>query len=211
MAPSWVSYMHIAQRFSRSRFFKWIREYEISFSASVPTMVNMLLNDPPPEADRNVPSLRPMTCSTAPLSPDQWKLLNSCMALPCFNFTACRRQAGSVVIDTAGAWALSGRMQNTRSSLSPMERASNVPQTSRAKSPLEVLKPVWEQSLQRALWRICQKRASKPVILGMMDDDGFVTVTGRTKDLIIRGGVNIAPLEIDNVLLRNPKIRKLQL
>ncbi|MEC9207084.1 MAG: long-chain fatty acid--CoA ligase, partial [Pseudomonadota bacterium] len=44
--------------------------------------------------------------------------------------------------------------------------------------------------------------------LGMMDDDGFVTVTGRTKDLIIRGGVNIAPLEIDNVLLRNPKIRE---
>ena len=44
--------------------------------------------------------------------------------------------------------------------------------------------------------------------LGMMDEHGFVTVTGRTKDLIIRGGVNIAPLEIDNVLLRNPKIRE---
>jgi len=44
--------------------------------------------------------------------------------------------------------------------------------------------------------------------LGMIDDDGFVTVTGRTKDLIIRGGVNIAPLEIDNVLLRNPKVRE---
>jgi acyl-coenzyme A synthetase/AMP-(fatty) acid ligase len=42
----------------------------------------------------------------------------------------------------------------------------------------------------------------------MMDDDGFVTVTGRTKDLIIRGGVNIAPLEIDNVLLLNPKVRE---
>tara|TARA_E500000331_G_C17131314_1_gene658341 strand:- start:602 stop:1030 length:429 start_codon:yes stop_codon:yes gene_type:complete len=44
--------------------------------------------------------------------------------------------------------------------------------------------------------------------LGMIDEDGFVIVTGRTKDLIIRGGVNIAPLEIDNVLLRNPKIRE---
>ena len=39
-----------------------------------------------------------------------------------------------------------------------------------------------------------------------MDDDGFVRVTGRTKDLIIRGGVNIAPLEIDNVLLKDPRI-----
>jgi len=44
--------------------------------------------------------------------------------------------------------------------------------------------------------------------LGMMNGDGFVTVTGRTKDLIIRGGVNIAPLEIDNVLLANPKVRE---
>jgi acyl-CoA synthetase (AMP-forming)/AMP-acid ligase II len=42
--------------------------------------------------------------------------------------------------------------------------------------------------------------------LGVMDADGFVRVSGRTKDLIIRGGVNIAPLEIDNVLLRDPAI-----
>ena len=39
-----------------------------------------------------------------------------------------------------------------------------------------------------------------------MDGDGFVRVTGRTKDLIIRGGVNIAPLEIDAVLLKHPGI-----
>src|SRR5258708_27913522 len=39
-----------------------------------------------------------------------------------------------------------------------------------------------------------------------MDEDGFVRVTGRTKDLIIRGGINIAPAEIDEVLLRHPGI-----
>ena len=40
----------------------------------------------------------------------------------------------------------------------------------------------------------------------MIDEDGFVRVTGRTKDLIIRGGVNIAPLEIDHVLMRHDDI-----
>src|SRR5262249_49570847 len=35
---------------------------------------------------------------------------------------------------------------------------------------------------------------------------GFISVTGRTKDLIIRGGVNIAPLEIDTVLLGHPGV-----
>jgi acyl-CoA synthetase (AMP-forming)/AMP-acid ligase II len=42
--------------------------------------------------------------------------------------------------------------------------------------------------------------------LGTLDKDGFVRVTGRAKDLIIRGGVNIAPLEIDEVLLKHPGI-----
>ena len=41
-----------------------------------------------------------------------------------------------------------------------------------------------------------------------MDEDGFITVTGRLKDLIIRGGVNISPAEVDNVLLRHPKVHE---
>ena len=39
-----------------------------------------------------------------------------------------------------------------------------------------------------------------------MDDDGYVKITGRIKDLIIRGGVNIAPVEIESVLFSHPKV-----
>jgi acyl-coenzyme A synthetase/AMP-(fatty) acid ligase len=42
--------------------------------------------------------------------------------------------------------------------------------------------------------------------LAIMDEDGFVRVSGRSKDIIIRGGVNIAPLEIDEVLLKHPGV-----
>jgi acyl-CoA synthetase (AMP-forming)/AMP-acid ligase II len=42
--------------------------------------------------------------------------------------------------------------------------------------------------------------------LATMDADGFVRVTGRTKDLIIRGGMNIAPVEIDDLLLAHPEV-----
>ena len=42
--------------------------------------------------------------------------------------------------------------------------------------------------------------------LGIKDAEGFVRVTGRSKDLIIRGGVNIAPLEIDEILLKHPGV-----
>ena len=42
--------------------------------------------------------------------------------------------------------------------------------------------------------------------LGIIDKDGHITVVGRLKDLIIRGGVNISPVEIDNILSRHPDI-----
>jgi fatty-acyl-CoA synthase len=38
--------------------------------------------------------------------------------------------------------------------------------------------------------------------LGAFDEDGYYTVTGRIKDMIIRGGENIYPLEIENFLLK---------
>jgi acyl-CoA synthetase (AMP-forming)/AMP-acid ligase II len=42
--------------------------------------------------------------------------------------------------------------------------------------------------------------------LATMDEDGFVRITGRTKDLIIRGGMNISPVEVDAVLLAHPAL-----
>jgi len=41
---------------------------------------------------------------------------------------------------------------------------------------------------------------------GMLDADGFLTITGRIKDIIIRGGENIYPPEIENVLLQHPDV-----
>lgn len=40
----------------------------------------------------------------------------------------------------------------------------------------------------------------------VMDQDGYVAITGRIKDLIIRGGENIHPLEIENCLLQLPGV-----
>ena len=42
--------------------------------------------------------------------------------------------------------------------------------------------------------------------LGRRDTDGFYFVTGRIKELIIKGGENIAPREIDEALLRHPAV-----
>jgi acyl-CoA synthetase (AMP-forming)/AMP-acid ligase II len=41
---------------------------------------------------------------------------------------------------------------------------------------------------------------------GMLDDDGYLFLTGRLKEQINRGGEKISPLEIDDVVLRHPEI-----
>ncbi|KAF2276284.1 acyl-CoA synthetase/AMP-acid ligase-like protein II [Westerdykella ornata] len=41
-----------------------------------------------------------------------------------------------------------------------------------------------------------------------MDAEGYVKITGRIKDLIIRGGENIHPLEVENCLFAHPKVQE---
>ncbi len=44
--------------------------------------------------------------------------------------------------------------------------------------------------------------------LGCFDDDGFLTLHDRAKDLIISGGANIYPREVEEVLLRHPSVHE---
>jgi acyl-CoA synthetase (AMP-forming)/AMP-acid ligase II len=41
---------------------------------------------------------------------------------------------------------------------------------------------------------------------GKKDEDGYVIITGRIKELINKGGEKISPIELDNVLTRNPAV-----
>jgi fatty-acyl-CoA synthase len=46
--------------------------------------------------------------------------------------------------------------------------------------------------------------------LAVMDEDGYVRITGRAKDMIIRGGENIYPREIEEFLYTHPEISDVQ-
>lgn len=46
--------------------------------------------------------------------------------------------------------------------------------------------------------------------LGVMDEDGYVRITGRIKDMVIRGGENIYPREIEEFLYTHPDIEDVQ-
>ncbi|MDA0704259.1 MAG: AMP-binding protein [Proteobacteria bacterium] len=46
--------------------------------------------------------------------------------------------------------------------------------------------------------------------LATLDEEGFCSITGRVKDMIIRGGENVYPREIEEYLFRHPKISVVQ-
>ena len=46
---------------------------------------------------------------------------------------------------------------------------------------------------------------------GIIDEDGYLEIVGRVKDMIIRGGENIYPKEIENFLLSHPNILDAQI
>ncbi len=194
--------LHISRRFSHSRFFEWIRKYGITFSAGVPTVVNMLLNKPLGYAADDIPTLRLMTCSTAPLSPEQWENFETMYGIRLLQLYGMS-EAGWICGNRHYKWkrgtvGLPAKHQE----FAIVDAEGNV-------CPPGVEGEVTVGGPQTALGTLRDDGSLEPVRgrriasgdLAVRDEDEFITVTGRKKDLIIRGGVNISPIEVDNVLL----------
>ena len=199
--------MHIARRFSHSRFFEWIKRHDITFAAGVPTVVNMLLNKPLGYTAKDIPSLRLMTCSTAPLTGEQWAK---------FEAMYCVHLLQLYGMSEAG-WICGNRHYSRRLGTVGAPAAHQefeIVDSEGGKCPVGVEGEVSVGGPQVAIGYLMDDGSIDPVRgrriktgdLAVMDKDGFVRVTGRTKDLIIRGGMNIAPLEIDAVLLKHPDV-----
>jgi acyl-CoA synthetase (AMP-forming)/AMP-acid ligase II len=199
--------MHIAKRFSHSRFFEWIRTYGINFSAGVPTVVNMLLNKPLGYTAKDVPTLRLMTCSTAPLTPEQWVKFEEMYGLRLLQAYGmseagwvCGNRHYKFKLGTVGVPALHQEFEIVDGEGKPC--------------PVGVEGEVTAGGPQTAVGYLLDDGSIEPIKpkriktgdLAIMDENGFVRISGRTKDLIIRGGTNIAPVEIDAVLMRHPDI-----
>ena len=199
--------LHIARRFSHSRFFDWIRKYRISFAAGVPTVINMMLNKPLDISASDIPTLRLMSSSSAPLSPEQWVRFEKM-----YGVTLLQAYGMSEV-----GWICGNRHYKRRiGTVGPPVKhqelaildADGKPCPPGVEGEIAVTGP------QSAIGLLQDDGTLEPVRgrwiksgdLASIDEDGFVRITGRAKDLIIRGGANISPVEIDGVLLAHPGV-----
>jgi fatty-acyl-CoA synthase len=46
--------------------------------------------------------------------------------------------------------------------------------------------------------------------LAVIDEEGYCNIVGRIKDMVIRGGENVYPREIEEVLYKHPKVQDVQ-
>jgi acyl-coenzyme A synthetase/AMP-(fatty) acid ligase len=199
--------MHIAKRFSHSHFFEWVQQHGITFSAGVPTVLNILLNKPIGYTAKDVPTLRLMSCSTAPLTAQQWLQFEEMYGVTLLQMYGmsetgwiCGNRHYAKKMGTVGLPAL-------HQELLIVDPAGN-------ECPPGVEGEITVGGPQMAIGYLLDDGSIDPVLgkriktgdLGIKDTEGFVRVSGRSKDLIIRGGVNIAPLEIDEIMLKHPGV-----
>jgi acyl-coenzyme A synthetase/AMP-(fatty) acid ligase len=199
--------MHIARRFSHSRFFEWVHQHGITFSAGVPTVLNILLNKPIGYTAKDVPTLRLMSCSTAPLTAQQWVQFEEMYGVTLLQLYGmsetgwiCGNRHYAKKMGTVGLPALHQELK--------------IVDLSGDECPPDVEGEITVGGPQMAIGYLLDDGSIDPVLgkriktgdLGIKDSEGFVRVSGRSKDLIIRGGVNIAPLEIDEILLKHPSV-----
>jgi acyl-coenzyme A synthetase/AMP-(fatty) acid ligase len=198
----------LGRKFSRSRFFDHIRTHGATVATGNPTTIGLLLNGDGTIAVPDVPTLRFMTSSSAPLSADEWRRFEGRFGIRVSQGYGCSE------IGWVAAQPGEQRRIGTVGRPLPYHRLAVVGTEG---EPLKTgeIGAVELGGLDGNAYRILgddgairvsERGRMKTGDLGFLDDDGFLHLTGRAKDLIIRGGVNISPVEIDSVLMQRSEV-----
>jgi long-chain acyl-CoA synthetase len=197
-------------KFSAARFWSQALEFECTWLNVVPTMISYLLEGVTPPLEQTA-RLRFCRSASAALPPDHLR--------------AFEAKFGIGIIETMGltetvAPAFSNPLDPRQRKLGSVGKASGC-EARIIDSNLAALPDgqtgeiaIRGPNVMRGYYKMdAATRATfapegwlRTGDLGHRDADGFYFVTGRIKELIIKGGENIAPREIDEALLRHPAV-----
>ena len=194
------------RRFSRSQFFADIERHGATIAAGNPTIINMLLQGGGETAP--VPCLRFMTSSSAPLMEDEWRRFEAR-----FGVTIVQG-FGTSETGWIAASAVGQRRFGSAGRPLPYQRLAIVDANGRAVAAGErglVEVGAFADNPYRQFdetGQIVTNAVGRMQTgdMGYLDRDGYLHLTGRVRELIIRGGVNISPVEIDHVLASLPGV-----
>jgi acyl-CoA synthetase (AMP-forming)/AMP-acid ligase II len=193
--------------FYAAEFFRWLEKFQPTWFSAVPTIYQSIVS----RAPANLPkSLRFVRSSSAALAPKLMKEIEQTFGVPvieAYGMTEAshqmttnsllpgQRKAGSVgvaagpevaVMDSAGQLLAAGTMGEV------VVRGESVMHgyEGNAEANNSAFTDSWFRTGDQ----------------GYVDNDGYVFLTGRLKEIINRGGEKISPREIDEVLLDHPAV-----
>jgi long-chain acyl-CoA synthetase len=198
----------LAEKFSTSRFFPHLRDHGVTVATGNPTTINMLLNSEQTGLEQtwhDLPKLRFMTSSSAPLLLEDWKRFEQKFGI--------RLAQGCGASEVSWIAAIPGEQRRLGKVGRPFayHDLAIVDADGRRVPAGEIgyveLGGLGDQHPYRYLGedgevKIHSRGRFRTGDLGSLDADGFLTLAGREKELIIRGGAKISPVEIDSCLMQ---------
>lgn len=195
----------LGRKFSVTSYPDWIKERKVTIAVGVPAVVAMLLSRPIDMTAADVPHLRFVTSSSAPLALDHWRAFEEHYRIPIASGYGCTEASGFICSSDE-------KTRRIGSAGLPIDcqNVSIIRADGSVAAPGEIGEVEIGGGPDRE-YRYLDYDGTPKVIargrfrtgdVGYLDKDGYLFLTGRVKDLIIRGGVNIAPAEIEGVLLQ---------
>lgn len=201
----------VCERFSAGRFWQTCAEHEITWFSVVPTIISHLLHgDADPDAATQA-RIRFGRSASSALAVETQSAFETRFAIPIVETMGLTETAAQILsnplppglrkIGSPGiAWG--NRAAILGPDLSPVPAGTE--------GEIAVKGP----NVMLGYFRAPEATAAtmtpdgwlRTGDLGRMDDEGYVFVTGRLKELIIKGGENIAPREVDEALYAHPDV-----
>ncbi|MFO7560048.1 MAG: long-chain-fatty-acid--CoA ligase [Desulfobacterales bacterium] len=201
----------LRKAFSASEFWEIVEQFKINFFSAVPAVYQILLSDPTRQK-YDLSSLEFGICGAAPLTQETMNSFQETFSIPivegygltegtCVSTINPRdgvRKIGSIGLALPGQEVkIFDEMGNEQP---PNERGEIVIKGDNVmvgyfNKPEETAETIVNGYLHTG-------------DVGIKDEDGYIFIVDRIKDMVIRGGENIYPKEIDNLLAGHPKIQE---
>ena len=199
-------------RFSVSQWWPTVARWRPTWLNLVPTIVAYLLNapDPTPEEREAMRDVRFARSASAPLPPEQQRAFEARFGIPIVEAMGLTESASIAFCNP-----IARERQRLGSPGLPFGvEARVVDRESRAladgeRGEIQIRGPSVTIGYHKAPDLTAASLRDGWLAtgdLGYRDADGFYFITGRLKELIIKGGENIAPREIDEALLKHPAV-----
>lgn len=200
--------------FSVSRFWGWVADHDCTWFSIVPTIIAYLLHDDAaPDASRQIglDRVRFARSASAPLSPALHERFESRFGIPIIETMGITEAAAQILANPMPPAAMRigspGLPYGNEVIIVSAEGAALGPNEEGeilARGP-NVMRGYLDEPEATAA-AVDAQGWLHTGDLGHKDAEGFVFVTGRIKELIIKGGENISPREIDDALYSHPAV-----